>query len=243
LTGRLNAARYGHTATLLADGKVLVVGGSDDGDLASTLASAEIYDPDTGTWSTTGSLNTSRYNHTATLLPDGKVLVAGGYDWPPASLNSVELYDPSMGTWSIIGNLNAARDTHTATLLPGGRVLLAGGYDWYRRSSPTTTELYDAAIGTWSTMASINTSRRAHTATLLLNGKILITGGANWNDSLNSTELFDPGLAQSEPGAGVGTRLLIPSSVYSEQFVSSLVILNMDSESKQRNHIRKQSSE
>ena len=78
-TGNLIATRYGQTATLLQNGKVLIAGGSDDGDLAYTLASAELYDPVTGTWSVTGNLNASRFSHTATLLPDGKVLAAGGF--------------------------------------------------------------------------------------------------------------------------------------------------------------------
>jgi archaeosine-15-forming tRNA-guanine transglycosylase len=81
-----HSSRYGHTATLLENGNLLIVERSDDGDLSSTLASAELYDATTGTFSITASLNAAPIFHTATLLPDGRVLVTGGYNWPPDSL-------------------------------------------------------------------------------------------------------------------------------------------------------------
>ena len=109
--------RNQHTATLLANGKVLVAGGGDN------LATAELYDPATGTWTFTGSLNAGRGAHTAALLSDGKVLVAGGGD----NLATAELYDPATGTWTFTGSLNAGRYLHTSTLLTNGRVLIAGG--------------------------------------------------------------------------------------------------------------------
>ena len=105
---------------------VLVAGGFDTG--LNALDSAELYDPASGTWTATGSLNTARYYHTATLLPNGMVLVAGGVD-TTAAFASAELYDPASGTWTATGSLNTARITHTATLLPNGMVLVAGGFD------------------------------------------------------------------------------------------------------------------
>ena len=106
-------------------------------------------DPAPGVWSPTGSLTTARYYHTATLLPNGKVLVAGGYhgtsDGP---LASAELYDPATGTWSATGSLGTARIYHTATLLPNGKVLVAGGVA--SSGSLASAELYDPATGTWS---------------------------------------------------------------------------------------------
>ena len=192
-TGSLNTPRWGHTATLLPNGKVLVVGGEFSG-------SAELYDPATGTWSVTGSLNTAHSGPTATLLPNGKVLVAGGYT------NRAELYDPTTKTWSITANLNTARSGHTATLLPNGKVLIAGGGD---NDTLASAELYDPSTGMWSITGSLiddnqsgrfsptgeGPGRYGHTATLLQNGKVLVAGGSNSGDlssTLASAELYDP---------------------------------------------------
>ncbi len=91
------------------------------------MSSAELYDPATGTWAATGGLGTTRAFHTATLLPSGQVLVAGGTNDGLNGLSSAELYDPATGTWTATGSLATARSTHTATLLPSGQVLVAGG--------------------------------------------------------------------------------------------------------------------
>ena len=144
-----------HTATLLPNGKVLVAGGDA---VAQPLASAELYDPASGTWTPTGSLNTARSEHTATLLPNGKVLVAGGVGskrriWPAPSC-TIRPAEPGPPT----GSLNTARGVHTATLLPNGKVLVAGGYD-SNSGSLASAELYDPASGTWTTTGSLNTAR------------------------------------------------------------------------------------
>jgi N-acetylneuraminic acid mutarotase len=208
--------RYGHTATLLKNGKVLVAGGSNTSDLISTLASAQIYDPATGTWSITGNLSASRIFHTATLLPNGQVLVTGGHEpnfvpvggngfaAAPMSLNGVELYDPATGTWSIAASLNTTRESHTATLLPNGKVLVAaGGYSTPSGNPPcgltascsfnvlNNAELYDPASGTWSMTASLNTPRSNYTATPLPGGKVLVAGGQTGNNALSSAELYN----------------------------------------------------
>jgi N-acetylneuraminic acid mutarotase len=194
-TGSLGTgARYEHTATLLPNGKVLVAGGYNDG-AGGSLSSAELYDPATGTWASTGSLGTGREKHTATLLPSGKVLVVGGYNpFAGGYLSSAELYDPATGTWMATGSLGTARYWHTTTLQPSGKVLVAGGENpvmayWNR------AELYDPATGTWASTGSLGTGREEHTATLLPSGKVLVVGGYNpAGGSLNSSELYDPGL-------------------------------------------------
>jgi hypothetical protein len=175
-TGSLNTARAQHTATLLQNGMVLVAGESHATPFPTALASAELYDPESGAWTATGSLNSARDNHTATLLQNGMVLIAGGY--PDITLVSAELYDPASGTWTATGSLNTARYLHTATLLQNGRVLVTGG-ETNIIGALASAELYDPASGTWTTTGSLNTARYLHTATLLQNDRVLITGGFN----------------------------------------------------------------
>lgn len=181
-TGSMAAARLGHTATLLPNGKVLVAGGYNSGGI---LASAELYDPVSSSWSSTGTMATPRLYHTATLLPNGKVLVAGGN-----GLASAELYDPVTGTWSATGSMRHGRQWHTATLLFNGKVLVAGGVG---AAYQNTAELYDPATGYWSSTGNMSTVRLDHTATLLPNGKILVMGGGDSTlTSLASAELYEP---------------------------------------------------
>lgn len=213
-TGELSTARYGHTATLLGTGKVLVAGGivSSDAFGVQSTSSAEIYDPEAKTWSATGSLNVARSEHTATLLPNGKVLVAGGY-----GENSSELYDPTaidpttgrLGTWIPTGPMAVGRNLHTATLLPDGRVLVAGGDLFF--TPVASAEIYDPSIGLWSATDSLVTRRVNHTATLLPSGKVLVVGGESERDirysatyDLSSVEVFDPTAVDADTGlAGV----------------------------------------
>jgi formylglycine-generating enzyme required for sulfatase activity len=141
LTSPMKADRVNPTATLLGNGQVLVVGGYQGNSDCCALASAELYDPKTGTFSDTGSMATARRNHTATLLEDGKVLIAGGYDG--SYLDAPELYDPATGTFSVKGSMGTSRRYPTATLLLNGDVLIAGGSDG--TTAVASAELYEAS--------------------------------------------------------------------------------------------------
>lgn len=213
-TGAMTTARAFHSATLLANGKVLVCGGNSNGDLAAgnALDSAELYDPVTGRFTATAPMITARYYHTATLLPDGQVLLTGGTGIGGARLPAAELYDPVANTFTATDSMlvDPAVDTgrwlHTATLLQDGTVLIAGGDMGTHAANPSylnTAQLYDpaAALGArFSDIAGTLTDPRGHhTATRLANlaGSVLVTGGfggtaASGATYLSSSELYDP---------------------------------------------------
>jgi N-acetylneuraminic acid mutarotase len=184
-TSSLSSPRVNHTATLLPNGFVLVVGGN------TTTTSTSLYNPANGTWTPAGNLNTPRNYHTATLLPNGQVLIAGGYG-PSGLLSNAELYNPATFTWTYTGNLNTAREQHTATLLPNGQVLLAGGMG-ISNQTLNSAELYNPATGSWTYTGNLNTARYSHTATLLPNGQLLVAGGENNSVGyLANAELYNP---------------------------------------------------
>jgi hypothetical protein len=177
----METARELHTATLLGNGKVLLVGGNDS--TGKALASAELFDPATGTFAPTkGNMESARVDHTATLLKDGTVLVTGG-----PGLATAELFDPATGTFTPTrGNMETARENHAATLLNDGTVLVTGG------SGLASAELFDPATGTFTpTKGSMETARGGHTATLLNGGEVLVTGGDNLGE-LATAEIFNP---------------------------------------------------
>jgi N-acetylneuraminic acid mutarotase len=181
----MSTARTGHTATLLPNGQVLVVGGQGQESYSSPpLASAEIYNPATDKWSPATSMITARTNHTATLLPNGQVLVVGGFAGLHPLAN-VEIYDPASDKWFARQSLPTARYVHTETLLNNGLVLTIGG--------ASGAEKYDSAANAWSTAGDFATSMRTdHTATLLLSGNVLVAGGAGPSGGLASAYLYDP---------------------------------------------------
>lgn len=175
----------GSTLTVLANGKVLRTGGSED---FTYLKEAVLYDPDTNTWSSAGTLSATRSLHTATRLLDGRVLVVGGYTLTastqrPAGRTSVEIYDPITGIWTAAASTQVPRMQHTATLLPSGRVLVIGGQGriWDGEGEDAevlvyasgTAEIYDPERNTWTLTAPPSQSYGAsHTATLTF-GQVL----------------------------------------------------------------------
>lgn len=200
-TGNMAVHRGYHTATLLADGRVLVVGGMQT---YRALASAEFYDPRTRTWSSAGSLTVPSWGHTATLLPNGKVLVVGGSQsdgFHVGSSSSAEVYDPQTNSWSAAASMRTPRSFHTATLLPDGQILVVGGIEATSDVSGrvlASAELYDPGTDTWAPAPPLSGARAKHDAILLANQRVLVLGGTTGvnyskaSDSLRTAELYDP---------------------------------------------------
>jgi hypothetical protein len=210
-TGGMQQARNYFTATLLNNGEVLVVGGSYRGTFVQYgLTSAELYNPSTGTFSFTGSLNTGRYGHTATRLNNGKVLIAGGTNNSTA-LSSAELYDPVTGTFTVTGSLPCACGS-SPTLLANGMVLFSGGFDG--TNAVSSAELYDPNSGTFVPTGSLNVARAGPSSTLLGNGKVLIAGGVYYTGIIpytavahyiSSAELYNPATGTFTPTGSLHT--------------------------------------
>lgn len=194
-TGSMAKERLAHTATLLTTGpnagKVLVVGGGLRNE-TTVEATCELYDPATGTFSPTGSMNVARAFHSATRLMDGRVLVAGGVvaGWIANNQQSAEIYDPLTGTWSNAASMTTRRAIHTETLLPNGDVLVVGGTQAGSTSPTASAEIYHPLTNTWHTMPMMSTPRLNHSALPLPSGEVLIVGGHNGTQFLATSEFF-----------------------------------------------------
>src|SRR5437868_2524444 len=189
----LSSARSGATATLMADGRILIVGGKDSN--GNALETAEVINPD-GTITPVPSMLTLRYGHSAILLNDGNVLVAGGHTSGGGVVNTAELFDPAANTWRWASNtMTDARADFTLSQLLDGTVLVAGGENG---SGPLSgVETFDLLTKTFQYAGYLNKARRAHAASVLKDGRVLITGGSAVAQdgsivALTSTEIYDP---------------------------------------------------
>jgi hypothetical protein len=222
---RMGTARDGHTATLLPDGRVVVIGGERIQPRRDMLASVEIYDPATDTWSPSTALPESRANHTATLLDDGTILVIGGGRHNaigvPSGLDvraTALVYDPSTGASVSLGPTRVPRHGHQAVRLPSGRILVVGGSDNNSEIMPAqgaqnpqpfgralaSAELFDPATRAFSDTSSMSAGRFAFTAVLLADGRVMVSGGANYESeaqSLATSELYDEATGRFTPTA------------------------------------------
>jgi hypothetical protein len=215
--GNMCIGRSGHTATLLKNGKVLIVGGWTGH--YDHRGSAEIYDPASGAFTPTGSMAIERAGNTATLLPDGRVLVAGGVDRQENAMASAEIYDPAKGKFLQTGNMAEPRGAHTATALVDGRVLIVGGGSGHYPSQNIyrSAELFDPGTGTFTSAGQLAVGRHKHAAILLPSGKVLVVGGSDnrdWRGEYASAEIYDPAPRTfSVTGAMNTARFKLPAAV------------------------------
>ncbi len=230
-TGSMAVARDGHSATLLPDGRVLITGGMgtvgtlenglDGGQTTPTIV--ETYDPATGLFERLASISGGRAATTATLLPDGRVLLAGGYAISGSTClmeSRIEILDPASGTSAVAGQLVTPRAQHTATLLPDGRVLITGGIGGPAQSEEcpdvppflASAEVIDPSTGASTATGPLLTERAGHSATLLDDGRVFVAGGSNQFGSPRSAELYDPATGTFSATAPAGSEHLFGSA-------------------------------
>ncbi|MGZ6267798.1 MAG: kelch repeat-containing protein [Candidatus Limnocylindrales bacterium] len=205
-TGSMLGSHAQGTATLLADGRVFVLGGVDT--QGGVLPTAELYDPGTGRFRLSGSLPAGLGVSAVALLKTGQVLVVGTTMNGQTMTMWAELYNPGSGTFKPTGAPSAVRMSPTLTLLPDGRVLVAGGYDGrYMGEGPApalaSAETYDPATGIFSPTGPMTSARAGHAATRLSDGRVLMTGGSNGSVGLASAEIYDASTGKFSPAGSM----------------------------------------
>ena len=211
---KMASARGLLTATLLKNGKILVVGGANS---VGVLKTCELYDPKTNKFSPTGSLSVPRAGHTASLLPDGRVLIAGGLSDISNALKAIgsmkkstEIYNPKTGTFSKGPNMSRERIAHTASTLPDGTILLAGGISlngFFRLPGMTNRcEIFDAKTNRFRGAASLPFSIAAHSQITLKSGRILVVGGARSSLLITDAKPMKD-VARYDPASGKWARM------------------------------------
>ena len=223
-TGSMNTKRENYALAVLTNGEVLIAGGATAERFLGVTNTAEIYNPATGSFTRTGPINVARQGATATLLSNGKVLVAGGSKFINGdAIASAELFDPSTGAWTLTGTMNVARSQHIATLLAAnGLVLVAGGGDGDQFYT-NTAELYNPATSTWALTGSMSVARFGHSGTQLPDHQVLVAGGQRTQNlgcppcgNIQSTaELYDSGSGRWIPAGEM-------TSVREHQFATLL---------------------
>lgn len=192
----MHIARASHSSTLLPNGKVLIAGGfAGSGGEYNPYITAELFDPNSGTFESAGNMSIGRSAHTATLLKNGRVLIVGGWTGRYDLRGSAEIFDPVTRRFTPTGNLVVERAGNTATLLADGRVLIAGGED-RQENAIASAEIYDPRTEKFSLTGSMTDPRGSHTATALKDGRVLLVGGGSGHypsqNIYRSAELFDP---------------------------------------------------
>ena len=199
---QMHAQRAIHSATRLADGRVLIAGGMVHNH--DVLTTAELYDPTTGAFIATGAMPEARMSHSATLLKDGRVLLAGGYSGDGRIYQSALLYDPKTGQFSRTGDMAVPRAEHSATLLPDGRVLVAGGADGPAEVATRSAEIYDPSTGRFTSTGDMTVARAYHVAAPLRGGRVLVAGGEpDLQHTLSSAEVYDEATGTFTPVGGM----------------------------------------
>jgi hypothetical protein len=178
----------------MSSGKVLVAGGQSGVGSFVYLATGQLFDPATSTWSSTASMSAGRSNYTLTRLNSGSVLAAGGYTTSGSALASAELYNPTTNVWTAAGSMSVTGVRREAVVLNTGNVLVTGGGGSLHAIA--TTDIYNSSAGTWSTGPSMITFRVRHNITLLADGRVLVNGGDDDNsfgvNILANAEIYDP---------------------------------------------------